>query len=87
MGIAFGITVLKLEHIQNEAARIATGATKLVSVNNLYREIYWESFIKRRHDHKLTLFYKMYHHLASEYLTKLMPYLATIYATRIIFTP
>ena len=65
MGMAFGITVLKqkkneLEKIQNEAARIATGATKLVPINDLYTEIYWESLQKRRHDHKLTLFYKMY---------------------------
>ena len=29
----------ELEKIQNEAARIATGATKLVSINILYKEI------------------------------------------------
>ena len=33
----------ELDKIQNEAARIATGATKLVSINNLYKEICWES--------------------------------------------
>ena len=32
----------KLDKIQNEAARIATGATKLVSLTNLYKEIGWE---------------------------------------------
>ena len=44
----------ELDKIQNEAARIATGATKLVSINNLYKEICWESLQKRRNDHKLT---------------------------------
>ncbi|MCG8113681.1 MAG: reverse transcriptase domain-containing protein [Candidatus Thiodiazotropha taylori] len=62
-----------LEKIQNEAARIATGATKLVSLNNLYKEICWESLQKRRRDHKLTLFYKMNHSLAPEYLSSLIP--------------
>ena len=32
-----------LERIQIEAARIATGATKLVSLDILYRETGWES--------------------------------------------
>ena len=50
----------ELEKIQNEAARIATGATKLVSINKLYKEICWESLQKRRHEDKLPLFYKMY---------------------------
>ena len=34
--------------IQNEAARIATGATKLVSLNALYNEIQWENLEERR---------------------------------------
>ena len=33
----------ELDKIQNEAARIATGATKLVSLNALYNEIQWEN--------------------------------------------
>ena len=37
----------ELDKIQNEAARIATGATKLVSLTNLYKEIGWESLSKR----------------------------------------
>ena len=32
----------ELDKIKNEAARIATGATKLVSLNALYNEIGWE---------------------------------------------
>ena len=49
----------ELEKIQIEAARIATGATKLVSIAALYREIRWDSQDERRRNHKLTLFYKM----------------------------
>ena len=52
---------------------IATGATKLVSINNLYKEICWDSLQKRRNDHKLTLFFRMYNHLAPEYLSSLIP--------------
>ena len=63
----------ELDKIQNEAARIATGATKLVSINNLYKESCWESLQKRRNDHKLTLFFKMYNHLAPVYLSSLIP--------------
>ena len=33
----------ELEKIQNEAARIVTGATKLVSLHSLYTETGWES--------------------------------------------
>ena len=63
----------ELDKIQNEAARIATGTTKLVSINNLYKEISLESLQKRRNDHKLNLFFKMYNHLAPEYLSSLIP--------------
>ena len=47
----------ELDKIQNEAARIATGATKLGSIKNLNKEICWESLQKRRDDHKLTSFF------------------------------
>ena len=45
----------KNEHqfIQLEAARISTGATKLVSVANLYMETGWETLDTRRSKHKL----------------------------------
>ena len=48
-----------LEKIQIEAARIATGATKLVSLDMLYWETGWESLEKRRHKHKLCLFFQI----------------------------
>ena len=63
----------ELDKIQNEAARIATGATKLVSLTNLYKEIGWESLSKRRSNHKLTLLYKMINHLTPIYLSSLIP--------------
>ena len=47
-----------LEKIQIETARIATGATKLVSLDTLYLETGWESLEKRRHKHKLCLFFR-----------------------------
>ena len=37
----------ELEKIQNEAARIATGATRLASLSTLSKEIGWESLEKR----------------------------------------
>ena len=49
----------ELEKIQHEAARIATGTTRLISINNLYNEIKWDSLQKRRNDHKLSLFFKI----------------------------
>ena len=63
----------ELDKIQNEAARIATGATKLVSVDVLYREIGWETLEQRRNNHKLTLFYKMMNSFTPSYLTSLVP--------------
>ena len=48
----------ELDKIQNEAARIVTGCTKLVSIENLEYETKWESLEERRKKHKLTLFYK-----------------------------
>ena len=77
MGKAFWITAPKQrkEHdkIQNEAARKANGASKLVSINNLYKEIcFRESLQKQCNDNELT-FYLMYRHLAPEYLSSLIP--------------
>ena len=62
-----------LEKIQIEAARIATGTTKLISLNNLYKEICWDKLKKRRDDHKLTHFYKMNNNLTPYYLSSLIP--------------
>lgn len=64
---------LELDKIQNEAARIVTGATKLISIQALYDETKWETLEDRRRKSKLTLFYKMFHGLAPLYLTSLIP--------------
>ena len=56
-----------------EAARIATGPTKLVSLNKLYKEICWNKLQKRRDDHKLNLSYKMYNNLTPFYRSSLIP--------------
>ena len=63
----------ELEKIQIEAAWIASGATKLVSIAALYREIRWDSLDERRRKHKLTSFYKMTNALAPLYLSSLVP--------------
>ena len=63
----------ELEKVQIEAARISTGATKRISINNLYKEICWDKLQKRRDDHKLTLFYKIYNNLTPNYLSSLIP--------------
>ncbi|MEW8548773.1 MAG: hypothetical protein AB2693_35180, partial [Candidatus Thiodiazotropha sp.] len=62
-----------LEKIQNEAARIVSGATKLVSINSLLLETGWETLSSRRKKHKLQLFYKMQNDLSPDYLSSLVP--------------
>ena len=65
--------VNELEKIQNEAARIVTGATKLVSINSLMQETGLETLSNRRKKHKLFLFYKMQHQMSPDYLSSLVP--------------
>lgn len=62
-----------LEKIQLEAARIATGTTKLISIQNLYDETGWEQLETRRKNHKLLLFYKMLNNISPVYLSTLVP--------------
>ena len=63
----------EFEKIQNEAARIVTGATKLVSINSLSRETGWRALAQRRKKHELDLFYKMQTDLSPDYLSVLVP--------------
>ena len=63
----------ELEMIQHEAARIATGAIRLVSLNSLHDELKWESLHKRRNDHKLSLFFKMKNNLTPQCVSSLLP--------------
>ena len=62
-----------LDLIQNEAARIVTGATRLASIESLLTETGWETLSDRRRKHKLILFYKMKNDLCPEYLSSLTP--------------
>ena len=61
------------EKNQNKAARIVTGATKLVSINALLIETRWETFSSRRTKHNLILIYKMKNILCAPYLDSLVP--------------
>ena len=63
----------ELDKIQNEAARIVSGTTKLVSISDLYLILKWESLSERRLKHQLCLFYKMNHNLTPAYLSDLVP--------------
>ena len=65
--------VNELEKIQNEAARIVTGSTKLVSIHSLLQETGWETLASRRKKHKLILFFKMQNGLSPYYLSSLLP--------------
>ena len=63
----------RLDKIQHECARIASGASKLVSLEMLQEEINWESLTNRRYKHRLTLFYKMYTNETPNYLSSVIP--------------
>ena len=63
----------ELEKIQYEAARIVSGATKLISINVLLKETGREPLSSRRKKHKLVLFYKMVNGLCPDYLHSLDP--------------
>ena len=63
----------ELEKIQNEAAHIVTGATRLSSIQSLLTETGWETLSARRNKHKLVMFYKMKNNLCPNYLSSLVP--------------
>ena len=63
----------ELEKILTEAARIATGSTKFVSVHKLYADVCWERLETRRWKHKLVLFHKMCYNVTPQYVSSLVP--------------
>ena len=63
----------KVEKVNLEAARIVSGATKLVSLHALYKETGWENLEARREKHKLIQFFKIINGLTPEYLQQLVP--------------
>ena len=62
----------KIEKVQTEAARIVTGGTRLVSLNNLYLETEWDKLKNRREMHRLVYFYKMKNNISPQYLSDLV---------------
>ena len=62
-----------IERTQIEAARIVTGATRLVSLDMLSKEIGCQSLRDRRYKHKMCQFYKMITDLTPTYLASLVP--------------
>ena len=62
-----------LEKIQIEAARIATGATKLISLDILYRETGWESLEKDDINISYVSFFQMNTGVSPNYLSSLIP--------------
>jgi hypothetical protein len=63
----------KIEKVQMEAARIVTGGTRLVSLNNLCLETGWDKLKNRREMHRLVYFYKMKNNISPQYLSDLVP--------------
>ena len=62
-----------LDKIQHEAARIVTGATKLVSIEKLYSDLNWQSLSERRSNHKLIFMFKIKANISPPYLRNLIP--------------
>ena len=62
-----------LEKLQNEAARIVTGLTRSVSLENLYRQCGWKSLFERRNNHKLCFMYKSVNGQVPSYITDIIP--------------
>ena len=62
-----------VEKLQNEAARIVTGLTRSVSLENLYRECGWESLQSRRSNQKLKFMYRATNDMIPTYISNLIP--------------
>ena len=62
----------QIEKVQNEAVRIVTGCSKLVSLTDLNKESGWETLSERKYKHKL-IFFLMVNRLSPSYLNSLVP--------------
>ena len=62
-----------LQKIQNEAARIVTGLTRSVSLENLYRECGWVTLEERRNQQKLIFMYRSVSGLVPPYISDITP--------------
>lgn len=63
----------KLELIHKEAARIVTGATKLVSTDLLYKDTCWETLEERRKKHKIIKLHSMVHNHTPSAFSGILP--------------
>ena len=59
--------------MQDETARIVTGATKYCNVNSVLAELKWDSLTDRRRKYKLIALYKMTHSLSLNYIIDILP--------------
>ena len=62
-----------LEKLQNEAARLVTGLTRSVSMENLYKECGWVPLSTRRQEQKLSFMFKAVNGLTPDYIYELIP--------------
>jgi hypothetical protein len=63
----------QLDAIQNNAARIVSGATARYTTASLDQELKWKGLEDRRREHRLTLFYRIKNNVAPAYLLDLLP--------------
>ena len=64
---------LALERLQYKAARIVTGLTRSVSLENLYRECGWRPLSERRMKNKLVFMYIVVNERVPSYISDLIP--------------
>ena len=57
----------QLDKILNEAVRIVTRCSRLVSLDDLQKDSNWGTHAYRRYKHRITLFYKMIQGLVPPY--------------------
>ena len=65
--------ISSLQKLHNEAARIVTGLTRSVSLDNLYRECGWVSLTERHRQQKVIFLYKSVNGLVPTYISDLIP--------------
>ena len=66
-----------LESLQRRAALICTGAYRHTETSLLLSDLKWRTLKERRLEHKLVLFFKIYHGIYPPYLHDLLPPLNT----------
>ena len=67
------VFINKLESIHKESARIVTGATKLVSIELLYKDTCWDTLAERRKKHKIIKLHNMVYNYTPSSLSNILP--------------